>query len=224
MSEETAITQPKKIVNYPGNSHKVRDSSATPEREKKVEKVISGNVVQRKKGLGKKIAETFSGDDMNSVGSYVLFEVLLPAAKNMFFDAVTQGFERAIFGESKRRISTGTRVGGYTAYNRMSAPGSYSGGSMARNESRSISPRARAVHDFDEVVLATRGEAEDVLDSLGNIIEEYGVATVVDLYDLVGITGSFTDEKWGWSDLRGATVNHIRDGYLLNLPKTQPID
>lgn len=80
------------------------------------------------------------------------------------------------------------------------------------------------MHDFDEIVLDTRHEAELVLDNLEELIKQYGQATVTDLYDLVNITSSFADEKWGWTDLSHANVSHVRDGYLLNLPKPETLD
>src|SRR5690606_42119776 len=89
---------------------------------------------------------------------------------------------------------------------------------------RSMSDRRRAAHDFKEIVLATRSEAEEVLDRLSDLINSYDVALVSDLYDLIGITGSFTDDRWGWTSLTGARVERVRDGYLLNLPRTQSIE
>lgn len=207
-------------TNYSSNSHKDREKAEKTKREP-VEKVITGEVVQRKKPLSRKIAETFTGDDMHSVGHFILFDVILPAAKAMISDAASQGVERMLFGDSRRRngIMGGSKPGGgnHTSYNRM-----YSDGNVS--VSRSMSHRARASHDFDEIVLATRGEAEDVLDRLGDLVDNYDVATVSDLYDLVGITGNFTDDKWGWTDLRGSDVRRVREGYMLILPKTQPID
>jgi hypothetical protein len=214
-------------LNYPGNSHKAKEAAAKPENEpeeRKVEKVISGDVVQRRKPLGRKIAETFVGDNMHNVGEYVLFEVLLPAAKSMVVDAGKEAIERMIFGDSSGgRISSSRSSGAkqYTSYNRMS--------NGINREDRPSSPRtmsykARASHDFKEIVLANRGEAERVLEELGMVVEEYDVATVSDLYDLVGITGSFTDDKWGWADLRGAQIRRVRDGYLLDIPRPSPID
>lgn len=205
--------------NYPPNSHKSKDVKSEKEKPK-VEQITVGTAIQRKKPLGRRIAETFTGDDARSVGHYVLFEVLLPAAKSMFLDALTQGGERMLYGESRR--SSAARSGtGYTSYNRMHSSAIPDPRSSARRE---ISSRARATHNFDEVVLATRGEAESVLDALGAIIDSYDMATVTDLYDLVGITGSFTDDKWGWFDLRGARTVQVRNGYLLDLPQTQPVD
>lgn len=86
-----------------------------------------------------------------------------------------------------------------------------------------LSRQARANHDFGEIILATRAEAEDVLEQLRELINQYEIATVSDLYQLVGHTGEFTDDKWGWDDLRSASIRPIRGGYLLNMPRTQPI-
>jgi hypothetical protein len=207
------------IKNYPSNSHKERDITPDKAVEKNIEKVISGTVVQRKKSWTSRIKETFVGDDARSVGSYILMEVLIPAAKTMISDAASQGVERMLFGDARPRSSS-SRSSNYTSYNRM-----YSGAKdNYRDEPRKISQRARATHDFGEVVLDSRGEAEGVLERLIEIVDKYDVATVSDLYDLVGITGSFPDDKWGWGDLRGASVRRVRDGYLLDLPNTMPID
>ena len=203
-------------VNYPGNSHKNKDKNPSPPA-KKVEKVISGEAITRKKTFGSKFKETLTGEDARSVGAYILFDVIIPAAKAMLADAASQGAERMLFGDSNRNRRSSISKQGYTSYNRM----------YNRDEKptrRDLSQRARATHDFAEVVLSSRGEAEEVLDRLNDLIDTYDMATVSDLYDLVGITGSFTDDKWGWFDLRGATIRPVREGYLILLPKTQPLD
>jgi hypothetical protein len=93
------------------------------------------------------------------------------------------------------------------------------------SDSRDISRRARAGHEFDEIILESRAEAELVLEKLADLIEQYEVATVADLYELVGITASHTDLKWGWDDMRDAGVDRVRSGgYLLALPKTKAIN
>lgn len=201
-------------VNYPGNSHKAKPG-AQNRTNKNVEKVISSEAIQRKTPLSSKFKEAIAGDDTQSVASYIFFDVIIPAAKSMLADATSQFIERLLFGESKRQ--SGGRQG-YTSYNKMYSP-------RQNKPSRpEISSRGRATHNFGEVILATRGEAEHVLDSLMALIDDYSVATVSDLYDLVGITGNFTDDKWGWYDLRGSGVSRVREGYLINLPQTQQID
>lgn len=198
-------------VNYPSNA---RADKGKPQKPL-IEQVTTGVVTQRRKPLMSRITESVTGDSTQSVGEYIVLEVLLPAAKNMISDAVSQGIDRLLFGES-RRAKSGERPG-YTNYQRAST-------GTSNYQRRDISPRSRATHDFDDIVLATRSEAEDVLDRLQDLIKQYEVAKVADLYDLVGISGSFTDDRWGWTDLRDARVRNIRGGYLLELPRTQPID
>lgn len=209
---------------FPGNSHKAKDE-ATAEKSspKRVEKpVVTGKVVQRKKPLGKKFMETFfGGEDVDSVIRYVIGDVLIPAAKDTVSDAISQGIERMLFGETRstRRQSgyRSTGPSGYTSYNRMSSS------TRNRDEPRQMSRRSRANHDFNEIILATRAEAEEVIERLYDLVDRYNQATVSDLYDLVGETPSFTDEKWGWTDLRGAGARRISGGYLLDLPRPEPL-
>jgi len=87
-----------------------------------------------------------------------------------------------------------------------------------------MSRRGRASHDFDEIILATRVEGEEVIERLFDLVSRYEAATVADLYELVGVSGNYTDDKWGWTDVRGSGVTRVRNGYLLDLPKPEPID
>lgn len=210
---------------FPANSHRANNPRPEPNTSKKVEKVAVGDVVRRKRSLGKRFKETFVGGNAKGVWEYVTLDVLIPAAKNMFADAFSEGMERMIFGESRsssRRggYRPGSQGGnGYVSYNRYSA-------SSPRQEERTptVSRRGRAAHDFDEIILGTRVEAEEVIDRLFDLVSQYELATVADLYTLVGVAGHYTDEKWGWTSLPGAGVTHVRNGYLLDLPKPEPID
>jgi len=84
--------------------------------------------------------------------------------------------------------------------------------------------RARKHHDFDEIVLATRAEATEVIDRLFDLVSKYEQASVSDLYDLVGLEATYADEKWGWRDVRGAGAVRVGGGYLLDLPKPEQLD
>lgn len=75
----------------------------------------------------------------------------------------------------------------------------------------------------DDIILESRVEAEDVISRMKEIIETYGFVRVTDLYDLVGITGDYTDNKYGWTNIRGAEPVRVRDGYMLKLPKAVPL-
>lgn len=200
-------------VNYPSNAKKDAGKHKAPI----IEPVVTGQVIKRKRPLFSRLGDNLKAEDSGSVGEYIILEVLLPAAKNMISDAVSQGIDRILFGSSSPRRSADTRPG-YTNYNRVRPTGAYE---TRRDD---ISHRARARHQFDEIILATRAEAEDVLEGLRELISVYEVAKVTDLYELLNFTGEFTDERWGWTDLRNARIKAVRGGYLLDLPKTEPLD
>lgn len=216
--------------NFPSNSKIVKKEAQQPKIEdRKLEKVVSGTVKRQKQGIGKKLAETFLEDDTKSVGSYIFHDVLIPAAKSMICDIVGWGgfAEMFLFGGERRGRSGGRRDNGrsYTSYGSYYRTTDRDRDRDPRDrDQRDISRASRARHDFDEIVLETRGEAETVLSHLVDLTIDYNQATVADLYDLVGITSNFTDNKYGWTDLRGAGVTRVRGGYLLDLPRTQLLD
>jgi hypothetical protein len=202
---------------FPPNS---KISKTGKNLEKKVTQVVSSGAVRRKKSLRKQFSETFIAGDARTAIRYVAFDVLLPAAKDMVVESFTQGIEKLIFGDSRRRGSTHPMAGptGYVSYNRYSMAGRNPG------PSRAISRQARARHNFDEIVLDDRVEAENVIDNLFELVSRYESATVADLYELVGLSSTHTDHKWGWTNLHGAGVTRIRGGYLLDLPEPEPLE
>lgn len=221
------------MVDYPSNSSTPRPS---PDEKKpveetapnKVEKIVEGNVIRRKKPLGRRFAETFIGGNAKTVLAYIVFEVLVPAAKDTIADVVTQGIERTLYGDARsttRRGGGGYRPGRseYVAYNRYATPGSSQGSRTREREDPRMSQRGRAAHDFDEIILDSIGEANEVIEQLIELISRFERATVADLYDLVGIDSTHTDYKWGWTDLRGARATRVGRGYLLDLPQPEPM-
>lgn len=211
---------------YASNSRTKRVAPPSEEAppEKKIDKVISGSAIRRKKPLGRRFMETmFGGDDAKGIWGYIAQDVLVPAAKSMLVDAITGGAERAFYGDVRGRAggSRASYSGGTQriAYNNISRP-------TAREEprGREMSRRGRATHDFDEIVLPRRVDAEEVLDQMFEILSQYKVVTVADLYDMIGQDSNFTDRSWGWEDLRGSDITHVKGGFLLDLPRPSPIN
>lgn len=202
------------MENYKPNSNRFKEEQKNKEYEKRVEKpVVTGRVTKKQNTL-RKLSGEFISEDARNVKSYVFGEVLIPAIKKAISDIVTDGIDIILYGESKRgnRRSTADKVSYRNYYDRDNA-GSARGGS-------SVGSR----YSYDDIVLNTRGEAEDVLDRMFELMDSYGLVRVADLYDLVGITGSFTDNKYGWTNLKDACVIRARDGYMIKLPRAIPID
>lgn len=211
-----------------------KDSKPQGERKEKpeVERVVTGEVILKKKPVTKKLKSWFFGSDSVSVWDYVLRDILVPAAKDTISDAVSGGIERLLFGEAsgrRRRHSPMSPPGApsriYTNYGSYSRP--YRGDDRppfppGNRQRRSHS--MRETNNLDDILLATRAEAEDVIRRLSHLISEYDAATVSDLRAMLGLTKRYTDDNWGWFDLSNATVRHRSDGYLLLLPEPQPLD
>lgn len=201
-------------VDLPGNS--IKDRRKPRERQ---EKIIEGVAVQRPPSLWHRVASAFVSSEERAEGvwPYIVVNFLIPGIKNVIWDAASGGLEHYLFGESRIR-SRADRPTGRVNYTTMS------GTRRAVPEFRQVTPQARAEHNFGGVIFPTRGDALDVLDRLNALVEQYGVASVEDFYDLSGITGQFTDNRWGWYDLSRAEVRHVRGGYMIVLPRTQPIE
>jgi len=202
---------------FKGNSHKQREKEKQEKEQKReVTKVVSGNVKTKKKSGVTKFADIFVTEDLNNVKSYIILDVLIPAAKKAVSDIVTNGIDMILYGESRhtKRDSISSRVS-YRSY--------YDKG-RDRDRDRDHSVNRRKTFDYDDIILDTYAEADEVLTRMDELIETYGDVSVDDLYSLVGITdNNYMNAKYGWTDLRDARPVRVRDGYILKLPKAMPI-
>jgi hypothetical protein len=72
----------------------------------------------------------------------------------------------------------------------------------------------------DDIVFASRADAQEVLTTFAHVIDNYGQATVADLLELIGIVEpTATDYKYGWRNANLASIVRRRIGYVLNLPE-----
>lgn len=216
------------FTNYPSNSKTQKAEKALTEQTRpKVEKVVKGVVKRQKPSLGKRMAETLALDDTKNVKNYIVHDVLIPAAKSMICDIVGWGgFAEMILFSGGRHgrgpSSTIRRDGGTSRINYGSI--SRDPYRNSRDQQKESVVRTRGRFDFDDLIIPTRGEAEEVLSKLFDLTVEYGQATVADLYDACDLPTEFTDNKWGWTDLRGVEPRRVHDGYILTLPKPIPLD
>lgn len=210
-------------MDYASNSHKDKDPKKPEPPEKKLEKVVTGEVVQKPKSLGKKIKSIFFGGEFKSASRYILGDVLLPAARNAVVDATTKGIERMVYGESPRRPTTP----GYRTQYQYNSPvrrQTPSPSVMIPGQPPYRGPGSRINRrEANDIILATREEAELVLERLTDVVDQYGVASLADLYELLGLPSAHVDHKWGWTYLTNATVRQLREGYMLELPTLEEI-
>ena len=202
-------------MDYKPNSHKYKEEQKAANDDKRAEKVVQGKVKVKKKGEVRKFADVFVAEDAHNVKDYLITEVAIPAIKNTIIDLITNGVTMLFNGESSTK--TRRRSGDYVSYR------DYSNRDRDRDR-RDVSVRNR--FDLDDLVFGSRRDAEATLDQMDDMIDRYGWATVLDLYESADLGGSapYTANKYGWTSLRSADIIKVRDGYVIKLPKAQPLD
>lgn len=200
-------------MEYQSNSHKSKQESDDSQK-KRAHKIASGQVKARKKKGMRKFADIFVQEDVDSVKAYVFFDVLVPALKDLVSDVIKNGIDRILYGETNRSEKRGKAS--KISYRRFYEDRDY--------DYRDRRGPIRTGYDFEDYILDNRGEAEEILMTMDDILDQYGVVSVLDYYDLLGVSSTPTDNKYGWTNLRNAKVVHVRGGYIIKLPRAMPLD
>ena len=198
--------------NYQPNSHKAKaEQKEANTIQKRASKVISGSATVKKKSELSKFKDVFISEDAANVKSYILMDLLIPGLKKLTVSMIKSAAE-IIFGETgvDRGSSNSSRLP-YVSYN------SYSSKSEPR---RYNEQKVRTRYNVNDITLENRGEAEAVLDQMHGMLADYGMVSVGDFYDLVGISSEYTDYSYGWTRLPVTEPTRLMGGgYSLNLPR-----
>ena len=207
------------LSQYQGNSNASRIQKTEEVQAHKVEQIATGKKVPQ--SAGSKFLSNLFADDIQNIKEYILWDVLMPAFKNAISDTITNGIDMLLFGTTRSGRGSSKKV---------NYSGIYSGGSSSRvirfNDKRDEEPRRKGGiygYSYQEIVLNSRAEAEDVLWHLRKIERDYGMVSVADMYQAVGEDFEFTDNKWGWSDLDSATVQRVSDGFIIKMPRIEAL-
>lgn len=201
------------MEDYKGNSHKMRREAKTADGEKKIEKVVTGAARTKKKSEIRKLTDVFISDDISSVKSYIIADIMIPAVKRFISDTVDAILYPGGSGGKKHSAASKVSYGGYYK------------NSSDRREVRAGS-RGSSGFDYDDILFDNRGDAEAVLNAMDDIIDQFGTVSVADMYDMAEVsTTNFALNKYGWADIRSGQVVRVRDGkYMLKLPRALPLN
>lgn len=204
-------------MDYRSNSNKSREARAaqtngqSPPVERRVNKVASGSVKQ--KSDFKKFSEEFIAEHIAKALAYAKNDVLIPAGKELLASVASI----LIYGEAGR---IGGPSRGPTTV-RRSYDKDYD-----RNRNNRTQARPRNAFNDEDIIFATYGEAEYVLEELRAAIRQYEFARVLDLYDACELTPPPTGANYGWANLDNVKPARMLDGsgYYLPMPRPMAID
>ena len=192
---------------YPGNSDRAKE-------KKDIVSVAKARV--KRESTAKKVVGEIIREDARSVGETVLWDVIIPTVKNLISDTVTRGIESMLYGGDSRPRSKGS----YSDYSGYSRPKGTRDRPAERRERRSA---RHAEPERNEIIFDTRSDANDVIDRMSDLIDQYGQVSLADLNALIGASSNFIDDNWGWTDMGSFDVRQVRDGFMLTHDEPQSL-
>lgn len=229
------------MQDYTSNSHKAKaeqdkeEAKPTVPAEKNLEKVIVGDAVIQKKGIGRKAVDLISDahlkDALREAVRHMISDVLVPSAKNTAYDMWTDFGKRTLFrgaSPASRGFLDPRGLMQRITYNSPVQRTTTVGYPRDPRETRSIAPPIEggnriARSDVEGVLVGSKEEAELVLEKMTDVIEAYEVVSVHDLKELLGHPRSHVDQKWGWISITDATIQQSREGWQILFSSPQPI-
>lgn len=143
-------------------------------------------------------------------------EVLVPRAKAGFEEAFGSFLSGMLWGGGGRPASGivqgAVMRGGGVNYSSVSTQN-------AMLAARQASVPVQSSGNYQDLVLPTQQHAELYLANMFDLLNQYRVVAVADLYEMAAITPAISDNSYGWTSLEGSRISKVREGYLLELPR-----
>lgn len=190
-------------------------------RQKQPAVVSKDQVIRKKQNAFKRMQHRLVTGDGKSLMDYVVDDVVVPTLKSVFVDVISNGADILMYGEPRHgrptsgatKITRGGRYDEYTPYRNIS-----SGRSPAAVRGGVSSTGLRDKLALDDFVFTSYSAADDVLNQMSTFIDDYGMVSVLNLYDFCELTCPFTYNDYVWTDLSMVAIKPVREGWLLSLP------
>jgi hypothetical protein len=204
---------PVEIKDYPSNSDKSKELGRTDYAKPNIKGKVS---VKKTSEASRKLQES-----SHEIGEYAIREVLIPGLKNALWDIATTSLNILLYGEaSSGRRSSGapfTSSINYASTNNINKLN-------RRSDPRRSNVKRTSMRPEEEIIFERKSDADMVLDQMREAIQSFGTVSVQSLFDMCDKTAPWTANKYGWMDLEDAYVDRTREGYILRLPRSLPLD
>ena len=198
---------------FPSNSYsKIEPKSprvvaGSGEKKERVE------VKENKRTLGERIIDSFVTTDKHEIGDHLIFDWLIPGSKKLaedLFHMILYGSNNGDVVKRESGVTTVISSGYHDIFD-----------SERSKRTTAVKPSRQPKFTFKN-----RKDAEDLLRTMAELVSGYGRASLKDFYnELFQISPTdFEMSRWGWYDLRDASVVSTSNGYLLTMPKVVIID
>lgn len=202
---------------------KKEDKTNPDNPSKDIQKVVTGDVVVKKKSVGTKFKSIFFGGDFKQTMGYLAGDVLLPALRTLIVETITKGAERAVYGEVLKRPTSMSSYRPTTNYRGITSgirPDPRANIFMPDQAPRRALSMRR---EMNEVIVSSKADAESIIERMIDIIDQFTSVSLADLHTMLGLPTSPIDNKWGWTYIKDATVQQVPEGFLIKFPDLEEV-
>lgn len=187
--------------------------------DKKLEKVVTGKTTVSKNTDPGNMLSKFLVEGVQAAGKSMVLDVFLPKCKQAVYDALQNGLSILFWGpggvRKNNNLGTGTRIN-YTSPNGVKT-------SVSGNQR--VTPAVKKPIDPEDVTFETRLDAQNVYDTMLDIIERFEKVSLGEFLELANVSNDdYTYYKYGWEALPPADIRRLGNGsYYIRFPKMQII-
>lgn len=209
------------VEDYPSAAIGAKNNVVKAEPPERLQ--LKGGIRRKKSNIFREVGNDLR-EDAPSIGEHLIYDILLPALRDLISDMGHGALDMAMGTETRRYGRSYGRRDSYISYDRY-----YDDRDRRRrdrDEDRERERNRRRNRDLSSFVFEYREDAEDALDRMCDYIERFGEVPVSYFYDICGesVPGDFTSEDWGWTNLSQARVcRDGRKGYYIDFPKARAL-
>lgn len=155
---------------------------------------------------------------------YLFKEALLPWAKHTVLDMLSMTlFHEHIADDFYRRDSYYDRYGNRgRAYSGYYGSNTYGNSARDRDRKRPTEYYRRDDRvDYKNIILRSRGAAEDIVSEMQERVYRFGQVSVAELFDMLNVSSEAVDNSWGWTDERDIGIRSVSNGWLIDLKEAR---
>jgi hypothetical protein len=193
------------------------DKSGVTTPRKKVEAVIPPGSKKVERPATRRFFDFLFAESPKELGKKVARDVVVPRLKAGVEEAFNNFLAGMLWGGNQNRPLGGMVQGtvlraGASSYSTVSTQ-------AAMLAARGALPATSSNGSYQDLVVPTQQFAETLLANMYNLLDQYRVVAVADLYEAAALTPAPADNSYGWTSLDGARISKVREGYLLELPR-----
>lgn len=190
-------------------------------------KAVAAGRVRKPTFLSRIVSAFVGSEEVNEIGGYLLYDILIPATKKTFEELINRGISMVLYGEAGTNQRREDRT--YVSYSQMFTGRDRDrfGRIPSRERPQRYSARdtgSRLQDRLNDISFVDGQEATDVLLNMEEFLDEFGTVSVADFLEFAGLSHmiQYTDNNYGWDNLANTRVVTATDGYYeIDFPRAK---